>query len=88
MSELDKAAAELETALQRLEIGLDDLFNRIGNPDLARREADALRLDRAKLVDDLDASRAREKQLEALADEASQALGAAIAEVKAALGKI
>ncbi len=48
-------------------------------------EAEALRRDRAKLAEDLDASRARERELEALADEASKALGVAIAEVKAAM---
>ena len=88
MSEIDNATGELEIALGRLEAGLDELFRRTGNPELARREADALRLDRARLAETLDASRAREKQLEALADEASQALGAAIAEVRAALQKL
>jgi len=48
-------------------------------------EAEALRRDRAQLALDLDASRARERELEALADEASKALGVAIAEVRAAM---
>ena len=37
---------------------------------------------------DLDAARARERELQRLADEASEALGAAISEVREALGKV
>ena len=39
------------------------------------------------LAEQLDESLAREKELQALADEASEALGTAIAEVRAALGR-
>lgn len=87
MSALQTASEQLEEALNRLELSLEDLMRGQGNPDLARREAEALRRDRAKLAVDLDESKAREKELEALANEASRALGIAIDEVKAALQK-
>ena len=88
MDELKTAAMELEMALRMLEISIDNLFEeRLSGKNLAQAEAEALRRDRAQLALDLDASRARERELEALADEASQALGIAIAEVRAAMGQ-
>ena len=45
-------------------------------------------MDRARLAGDLDAARSRERELQKLADEASEALGAAISEVREALGKV
>lgn len=88
MDELKTAAKELETALRKLETSIDILFEeRLSGKNLAQAEAEALRRDRAQLALDLDASRARERELEALADEASQALGIAIAEVRAAMGQ-
>jgi len=48
-------------------------------------DTDAFAADRARLAADLDAARAREKQLEQVAAEASAALGRAAAEVRAAL---
>lgn len=86
MNELRQAVEELESALKRLENGVDLLTDPRSSGRLFQAEAEALRRDRAKLAEDLDASRAREKELEALADEASKALGIAIAEVKAAMG--
>ncbi|MFZ4685045.1 MAG: DUF4164 family protein [Hyphomonadaceae bacterium] len=47
-----------------------------------------MRKDRARLASDLDVAKAREKELQRLADEASEALGAAISEVREALGKV
>ncbi|MAP96342.1 MAG: hypothetical protein CMK07_15460 [Ponticaulis sp.] len=85
MNELREAVNELEAALKRLEDSVEDLTGRRSPTRQVHAEAEALRRDRAKLALDLDASRAREKELEALADEASRALGVAIAEVKAAL---
>ena len=60
---------------------------RTGNPTALRAEIAALVTDRASLADALDQSLAREQELQALADEASLALGSAIEEVRAALGK-
>ena len=87
MSELDPSAARLDQALQRLEGALDALFARSNDPAISIKERAALLADRSALAEELDASLAREKDLQALADEASAALGSAIEEVRAALGR-
>lgn len=87
MSVIDSAANRLDQALQRLEGAVGGLFERSGDPVLLRQELTAMMEDRARLAEQLDASLAREKELQALADEASEALGSAIAEVRAALGR-
>lgn len=63
------------------------VIDQAGDPALARKEVDALLADRARLASELDSSLARETELQVLADEASVALGSAIAEVRAALEK-
>ena len=87
MENVESAAKRLETALKSLEGAVDSLFERAGDPEIARRELAAMIDDRAKLADELDMSLAREKELQSLADDASAALGAAIKEVRAALGR-
>ena len=86
--EMDEALRRLEAAIDRLEGRLDGLFDRLESNRGHEREADALRVDRARLASDLDSARARERELQRLADEASEALGAAISEVREALGKV
>ncbi len=86
--EMDAALRQLEAAIDRLEGRLDGLFERIETHRSREREAEALRIDRARLAGDLDAAKARERELQRLADEASEALGAAISEVREALGKV
>jgi uncharacterized membrane-anchored protein len=86
--DLDGVVQRLSGAIERLEGRLDGLFERLEAQRAHQREADALRLDRARLAADLDAARARERELQRLADEASEALGAAISEVREALGKV
>jgi len=86
--EMDEAVRRLVTAIDRLEGRLDGLFERIDGFRAHEKEAEALRKDRARLASDLDAAKAREKELQRLADEASEALGAAISEVREALGKV
>jgi len=86
--EIDTALQQLEAAIDRLEGRLDGLFDRLETHRSHEREADALRMDRARLAGDLDAAKARERELQRLADEASEALGAAISEVREALGKV
>lgn len=86
--ELDAAERDLLAAIERLEQRLDGLFERLDARKPLEREAEALRMDRARLASDLDAARARERELQMLADEASEALGAAISEVREALGKV
>ncbi len=85
---MDSAVKRLEAAIARLEGRLDGLFERLDGHRTQQREAEALRVDRARLAGDLDAARARERELQRLADEASEALGAAISEVREALGKV
>jgi hypothetical protein len=87
MSDLDPAAERLDAALMRLEAALEAHLLRAGNPTALRTEIAALVTDRAKLAEELDQSLARETELQSLADEASLALGSAIEEVRAALGK-
>ena len=87
MSVIESAANRLFLALSRLEIAVDGLFDRSGDPVLLRQELSAMMEDRARLAEQLDESLAREKALQTLADEASEALGSAIAEVRAALGR-
>lgn len=87
MTDLDPAAARLDAALKRLEAALEAHLLRAGNPAALRAEIAALVTDRANLAEALDQSLAREQELQALADEASLALGSAIEEVRAALGK-
>ena len=87
MSEIDPAIRQLEEALTRLEHAFDGLMARAGDPDVVKAELAALVADRAELADELDASLARERELQVLADEASAALGAAIEEVRAAIGR-
>jgi len=86
--EMDEAVRRLVAAIDRLEGRLDGLFERIDGFRAHEKEAEALRRDRARLASDLDAAKAREKELQRLADEASEALGAAISEVREALGKV
>ncbi len=87
MDTMNSAAESLDRALSRLEGALDTLFERAGDPGVVKRELAAMVADRARLADELDASLARERQLQALADEASEALGSAINEVRAALNR-
>ena len=87
MSDIDRESRRLDAALKRLEGAVDALLARAGDPDVVAAEIAALVSDREKLAEELDASLAREQELQALADEASTALGAAIEEVRAALGK-
>lgn len=87
MTELDPAAARLDAALKRLEAALEAHLLRAGNPAALRAEIAALATDRVNLAEALDQSLAREQELQALADEASLALGSAIEEVRAALGR-
>ena len=85
MSLIDQAADRLTKALSRLEGSVDGLFSREGDPATRRKQVDALIADRARMAEELDASLERERELQALADEASSALGSAIEEVRAAL---
>ena len=77
-SGLEAAALKLDEALGRLEVRLSERLARATDDSAAHA-------DRARLAADLDAARARERALELVAAEASEALGRAAAEVRAAL---
>lgn len=89
MSTADNGATSaLEAAARRLERAVNLLEQR-QSKKVAEAGAEAGGLfdqDRARLAAELDASRAREKALEEAGSQASTALGAAIAEIRAALG--
>jgi hypothetical protein len=79
----------LETAVQRLDRALVQLERRLDGLLAESKTANGglFDLDRAKLAADLDAARARERDLEAAGSQASAALGRAIAEIRTALGE-
>ena len=85
---VDAAVQRLEAAIDRLEGRLDGL-SRAWTP-IGRSSARPTHCawTAPRLAVDLDAARSREKELQRLADEASEALGAAISEVREALGKV
>ena len=78
--QLDQAADRLERAVAALESRLRAL-----KASSARGESDMFDQDRARLAEDLDRARAREKALEEAAAEASKALGHAMTEVRAVM---
>lgn len=82
---MKKSTEKLDEALERLETVIDGLLERSSNPAATAKEVELLNQDRARLGNELDAALAREKELQSLADEASEALGTAITEVRAAL---
>ena len=79
----------LETALQRLDRAVGQLEVRVNSLANAAEGANGelFDMDRAKLAAELDAARARERDLEAAGSQASAALGRAIADIRAALGE-
>jgi hypothetical protein len=78
---LEEAARRLDHALSRLEVRVTALAGQAETANGGLFEED-----RAQLAAELDAARGRERELEAAGAAASEALGRAIAEVRAALG--
>ena len=85
MDEAKISTKKLDDALARLETVIDGLLDKAGDPAATAREVELLSIDRARLAEELDAALGREKELQALADQASEALGTAIEEVRATL---
>jgi hypothetical protein len=79
-SALDTAVRRLENALHVLEQRMAQRVKQAGG-----EAGDLFAQDRANLAAELDASRARERELEEAGAQASAALGRAIEEIKAAL---
>jgi len=84
--ELAEATRRLDRALEQLEAACAGKIAAAGGT-LDEAAYVALESDRARLVAELDAARAREGELESAAAAASEALGRAAAEVRAALGE-
>lgn len=82
---LDASVKRLERALGALETRFDRRLKRIESMEAARGGEG--QSDRAQLIAELDAARARERALESIAAEASAALGRAAEEVRAALAE-
>lgn len=75
----------LELAARRLEHALNVLEQRMGQRLREAGDGGLFDQDRARLAAELDAARARERELEEAGAQASEALGRAIQEIKAAL---
>jgi hypothetical protein len=76
----------LERSVRRLERALAQLEERLSS-GAGDTQAAAGDDDRARLAAELDAARARERDLAQAGEQASQALGRAIAEIRAALAQ-
>ena len=78
----------LEAAIMRLDRAVAQLEVRIGAlmTEAEGANGELFDQDRAKLAAELDASRARERDLQEAGSQASAALGRAIADIRAALG--
>ena len=78
----------LEAAAQKLDRAVTMLEQRLAKrlAEAGANAGDLFDLDRTKLAADLDAARARERELEEAAAQASEALARAIAEIKAQIG--
>ena len=72
----------LDAAARRLERALGQLEARLNRPSQSASGAD-----HARLTAELDAARARERDLAQAGEQASQALGRAIAEIRSALAQ-
>ena len=86
---MNPGESALDLAAKRLENALHVLEQRLGQR-LKAASADAGGLfdqDRSNLAAELDAARARERELEEAGAQASEALGRAIAEIRSALGR-
>jgi hypothetical protein len=78
----------LEAAAQKLDRAVTMLEQRLAKrlAEAGAQAGDLFDLDRTKLAADLDAARARERELEEAAAQASEALAKAIAEIKTQIG--
>lgn len=79
---LDLAIHRLDRALAQLEVRMATLLS-----EAESHNGGLFDLDRAKLAADLDAARSRERALQSAGSQASEALGRAIVEIRAALGE-
>jgi len=89
MTETVEESGTLDVAIHRLDRALGQLELRVAAmlSEAETTNAGLFDQDRAKLAAELDAARSRERELEVAGALASQALGRAIADIKAALGE-
>ena len=79
---LEAAIQRLDRAVAQLEVRMTGLLT-----DAKAGSGELFDQDRAKLAQELDQARGRERDLQAAGSAASQALGRAIADIRAALGE-
>jgi hypothetical protein len=82
---MNAVESALELAAKRLDRAIALLEQRLAERSKAAAAGDLFDQDRARLAAELDQARARERDLEAAGAEASEALGRAITEIRAAL---
>jgi hypothetical protein len=87
MKALAGEGGRMEAAVQRLDRALTMLDQRLAKrlAEAGARAGDLFDQDRTKLAADLDAARARERELEEAATQASEALAKATAEIRSQL---
>ena len=79
------AEDRIETTARRLERAVVLLEQRLSRLSGEAKAGGLFDQDRAKLAEELDTARARERELSEAGEQASRALGRAIAEIRAAL---
>ena len=84
---MTEAGDSIELAARRLERAVVMLEQRLSRLSGEAEAGGLFDQDRSKLASELDAARARERELADAGEQASQALGRAIAEIRAALGE-
>ncbi len=82
---MNAADSALELAAKRLDRAIALLAQRLGERSNNDTAGGLFDQDRARLTAELDQARSRERDLEAAGAEASEALGRAITEIRAAL---
>jgi len=89
MDETAQESGTLDVAIHRLDRALGQLEVRLGAlvEQASATNRDLFEQDRAQLAAELDACRSRERELELAGSLASQALGRAIADIRAILGE-
>lgn len=86
MTRLEGALAQLTQALERLDAALSRRESQERGHEKLMREVQALREDRARLAEALEAARAEQAALEATSDEVESRLDSAIRDIRRVLG--
>lgn len=81
---MSKSTDPMAQAISRLDRALSQVENRLHRLQATARDSGDADVDRARLAEELDKARASEATMAEAAEEASKALGEAIAELRAA----